>query len=48
MRKLTYNAVAVARADRRAMRVKRLMGREEPFAFRLAALLAMGGEGRTM
>lgn len=48
MRKLYTNAVAVARADKRAMRVRKLMNREESFAFRLAALNAMGGENRTM
>lgn len=48
MRKLYTNAVAVARADKRAMRVQKLMARGESFAFRLAALNAMGGENRTM
>lgn len=46
MRKLEPLAIAIARADKRAMRVKKLMNREESFAFRLAALNAMGGERR--
>ena len=42
------NAVAVARADQRQHKVDRLMRRAMPFAMRLAALNAMGGERRTM
>lgn len=45
---LTPNAVAVARADKRALKVAKVMSLNKPFAFRLAALNAMGGEGRTM
>lgn len=48
MQKLQQRAVAIARADKRAMRVSKLMNRGESFAFRLTALNAMGGEGRTM
>lgn len=48
MRKITTNAIAIARADKRAMRVSKLMSRGESFSFRLAALNAMGGEGRVM
>ena len=40
------NAIRVAQADKRAMRVNKLMSRQESFAFRLAALNAMGGERR--
>lgn len=43
------NAVAVALADRRRNKVRRVMQRDTmPFALRLAAITAMGGEGRTM
>lgn len=46
---LTTNAIAIARADRRAMKVSKVMNRtNQSFAFRLAALLAMGGEGRIL
>lgn len=48
MQKLQNRAVVIARADKRAMRVSKLMQRGESFAFRLAALNAMGGEGRIM
>ena len=49
--KLQSNAVRVALADRRAMKADKLMnlndrGHLKPFAFRLAALNATGGEGR--
>lgn len=45
---LTTNAIAIARADRRALKAAKVMGRtEQSFAFRLAALNAMGGERRT-
>lgn len=45
---LQNNAVAIARADQRHQKVDRLMRRNMPFAMRLAALNAMGGERRTM
>ena len=41
-------AVAVAKADQRRHKVDRLMQRDMPFAVRLAALNAMGGERRVM
>lgn len=45
---MTTNAIAVARADRRAKKADKVMSRtKQSFAFRLAALLAMGGERRT-
>jgi hypothetical protein len=46
---MTTNAIAIARADRRAFKANKVMKNiAQPFAFRLAALLAMGGERRTM
>ena len=48
MRNLEQRAVAIARADKRAMRVSKVMNSGQPFAFRLAALNAMGGERRVM
>lgn len=46
---MTTNAIAIARADRRALKASKVMDRtKQSFAFRLGALLAMGGEGRTM
>lgn len=45
---MTTQAIAIARADRRATKAKRIMNMDKPFAFRLAALNAMGGERRTM
>ena len=45
---LTPNAIAIARADRRALKAAKVMNLGKPFAFRLAALNAMGGERRTM
>ncbi len=48
MRNLEQRAVSIARADKRAMRAARVMNRGESFAFRLAALNAMGGERRIM
>lgn len=41
-------AVAVAQADRRRHKADRLMQKQMPFAVRLAALNAMGGERRIM
>ena len=46
MDKLQTNAVKVAQADQRRMREQRIMNMDKPFAFRLAALNAMGGERR--
>lgn len=45
---MTTQAIAIARADRRAAKAKRIMNMDKSFAFRLAALNAMGGERRTM
>lgn len=42
------NAVAVAQADRRQLKASRVMAKQMPYAMRLAALNAMGGERRTM
>lgn len=45
----TTNAVAIARADRRAKHVQRIMTSPSlSYACKLAAINAMGGEGRTM
>lgn len=52
MQTLETRAVAIARADKRALRAKRMMdglaNSGHSFAFRLAALSAMGGERRVM
>lgn len=46
---MTTNAIAVARADKRALKAAKVMNMpNKSFAFRLAALTTMGGEGRTM
>lgn len=46
---MNTNAIAIARADRRALKVAKVMNHpKQSFSFRLAALLAMGGEGRVM
>lgn len=46
---MTTNAVAVARADKRALKAAKVMNMpNKSFAFRLAALNAMSGEGRTL
>ena len=44
--KMQDNAIKVALADRRRMREQRIMGMDRSYAFRLAALNAMGGERR--
>jgi len=41
-------AIAIARADQRRRKVQRVMDRNLPYAMRLAAVLAMGGERRGM
>lgn len=41
-------AIAIARADQRRHKVQRIMNSKMPYAMRLAAALAMGGERRGM
>lgn len=48
MRKELDRPKAIEAAKQRQAKVDSLMSKELPYAFRLAALLTMGGEGRTM
>lgn len=41
-------AIAIACADRRRHKAQRIMNSKMPYAMRLAAVLAMGGERRVM
>lgn len=46
---LTTNAIAVARADKRARHIKRIMSSTSlSYACKLACINAMGGENRTI